>query len=70
MAIDQTRHEQSTEPPDLGPGGGRDLPGIADPRDEAVFDLDGARRQHRVSAVNGEDGVGLEPHGHGGPTYR
>src|ERR1700722_5673551 len=69
MAIDQTRHEQSAKPPDLGPGGGRDLPGIADPRDEAVVDLDGARGQHGVSAVDREDCVGLEPHGHGAPTY-
>src|SRR5580658_2976077 len=68
MAIDQTRHEQSTEPPNLGPRGGRDLPGITDPRNEAVVDFDGARSQHRVSAVNGKDGVGLEPQGHGAPT--
>ena len=69
MTVDQTRHEQSTKPPDLGSGGRRDLPGITDPRDEPVVDLDRSWREHRVGAVDREDGVGLEPHGHGAPRY-
>ena len=51
------------------PGRRRDLPGIADPRNHTVVDLDRARREHGVGGVDGEDGVGLQPHGHGAPTY-
>ena len=69
VAVDQPGHEQAPELVDLGPGGGRHLPGVADPGDEAVLDLHRARQQHGVVPVDGDDGVGHQPpNGHGVAT--
>ena len=70
VAIDEAGHEQAAELAHLGPRRGRDLPRVADPRDEPVFDLHRSRQEHGVPGVDGEDGVGHQAQRHGAPTNR